>query len=167
MSTDLSLNNLKENSIAVNYLWNASTHYLRAGIDNKRNLYILEHLEFPVKSFPELIISEISKHKRHKIYMNVFEPIKETLGGKCKQYSEDLVINLDIFYEILHESNRIYVLEGLNLPSKDKNFILCMSFLLKGLLGKLCNSKQGTLNFPSDTPDTPDISPCPNFLNFY
>ena len=146
MLKDLNLNN---HSIAINYLWNSSTHYLRATVDNERNLYILEHLEYPVKTFPETIISEVNKHKSSKIYTNIFPPLKESLGSKCKQYSEDLIVGLEVFYEILTESGRIYLLEGLELPSKDRNFNLCVSFLLKGLLPKLCNSRKGAISFPS------------------
>lgn len=149
MFLDLNSNHLKENSIAINYLWNHTTHLLRAGIDSERNLYILEYLTYPPKTLPETIIKKVNSHKKHKIYTNIFQPLKEQLGGKCRQFSEDLVINLDTYYEILRESERIFLIEDIVLPQNDTDFILCAAFLLKGLLPKLCNSRKGSINFSS------------------
>lgn len=137
-------NQLKHYSFGINYDWDSITHVVRGAVGAKKDLFILEHIEFPVYTTSSELVQFIKSYKhRHYIYTNLYTPLKKEIGGKCYQYSEELVEELGIFYENMRKDNRVNIAKGLELPSKDINFVLCLKFLLKGMLYKLVGSSGG------------------------
>ena len=141
MSTHLDLNQLKNKAIGVNYQWDETTHLLRAGVDKQRNLYILDWCKFPPHTLSATIAEYVREYKKYIVHSNDFQPLSveiNSVGGSCRQYDEAIVKTLPTFYKNLEASGRFHVIEGICLPNKDLDFVLCMSFLLKGLMTALC-----------------------------
>lgn len=142
---------LKTKAIAINYCWDSESHLLRAGVDNEENLIILEYLSFPAQTLSSVLAAYTKEFKNYMVFTNFFKPLKVEIKGYCKQFDLADVTGLEVFYKNLVASERFQVVDNINLP-EDSNFILCVSFLLNGLMNDLCGRKPGCiLSLPTPT----------------
>lgn len=145
MFSELGLDSLTTKAIAFHYVWEDTTHLLRAGVDAQKNLYIIEYRSYPPKTLSSTLAQYCREYQKYKVFSNRFHPLRAEIGKRCKQSKLDDIEDQSTFYENLVASKRFYVDIETFLPSNSKSFLLCMSLLLNGLMQALESQEEGGL----------------------
>ncbi len=151
MPDELNLSQLKIKGIAVNYLWQDTTHLLAGGVDKDKNLYLLEYLTCPPFTLSSSIADRLkaAPYRKYNVFSNKFEPLQVEIGFRCKQFDQATINNMADFYNNLEADNRFYILEDVKIPSKNDSFTNCLFILLRGFLKQLCRPPGNNIFFSS------------------